>query len=415
MKYIKNINEKNIAEAIDYYHNVGHDYVETYQKIKDNLQEGKYNSIQSNYIALFLHKIIKNKIDINEFDDVIQTIYKDNVDVEPSFSRFFGLHSCDISLKNYLELQKPGVPESEKNYSIWNELSYFFYDIKNDNFALNESRVPYLVSICKYIPEDSMYSIYSGGFVPFCLMCIDNLDDLQPILKVVQNNTAFELSAGNNYKDFLSSFMRIISDRCYEMDEEKRANTYEQLSGLINNFEEVFLDRFIKYKPTDKFNKLSFDLGLVKFMNIVGDEKIICHINKVFQEALAKELDENNTQKNPFSIKSGLATEIGSSFEVSFLDKNYEVNYDYIDSNKNIFDNFVYLKLLELDIRKGKKPYVNEELRNYIKKEIAIDEASSFPELSFSLETKKITTYLDYLSINEILPEKKESKNRLKI
>lgn len=415
MGYIKNITEKNINEAIKYCRQLGHDYVQTYQIIASNLTQEKYNSIGSNYTALFLHHIIKDKVDIKEFDEVIKCIYKIGANIDNGLHRFFSLKDCDISLRKYLELQKPNVPESERNYGIWNEMSLFFYDIKNENFALKKDRVPYLESICKFIPEDKMYKFYSSSFVHFCLSCLNNLDDLNPIFKAIQNNSAFNKSDGNQYKDFFTSFIRGVSDRSYEASHEEKLYIYEKLSEMINNFEDVFLDRLIKYNPNERTKKFSFDLGLVNFINIVGDEKFIGHINKVFQEALLKEISDETNKLNPYGILSSLKNDISSSLEVSFSKKKYDVNYDMIDLNKTFFENYVYIKLLEMNIISGNEPYVNKQVREYIQKEFEIDASKEYGELSILLDTDNIQAYINYLSISENLPKKTSSSPKMKI
>ena len=409
MQYHKKIVESNINKAIEYFQCINNDYISIFDNVKENLIEKEYHSITSNYVALFLHHMIKNDVDINTFNNVISHIYEMDESIEHAFHRFFGGSCCDISLENYMQLQQPNIPEEEKNYSIWNEMSYYFYDIKNNSIGLNKDRIKYLESICEFIPEKRINELYSSGFVMFLVIVINNPDDLSPILKKIQSNPSF---AEN--KSFIHYFLRGLSNQSYNMDEDKKLEVFNSLNKSLDNFEEIFLNKFLTYFPKDKYKKFDFDLGMSNFLNIVGQDKVFNQIDKVYKNILDKEKKENSYKKNSYDIELEVSSELSSSLEVSFGKKSFQVNYEIIDIKKSFIENFVYIKLLEIQIVAGKEPKIDKNRRDYILKEFSIDDSGPYAELHY-VKKDEIKKYFEYISIKEELPEKTVSKSKLKV
>lgn len=414
MKYNKNIVERNLKDAMEYFQSIGNNYLSTFKKVEANLFDEEFHSIKSNYIALFLHQMMKKKVNIEEFDTVIQHIYHSNKKIEPSLYRFFGGTCCDISLTEYLKLQKPGIKEEEKTYSIWNELSYFLYDIKNNSYGLDQDKIPYLESMVKFIPEKRIDELYSSGFVTFLVLVTHNADDLVPILQSIQSNKAFDGSVVSNNKSFFSLFFRGLSDQSYNMTEENKINLFQSYYNSLNNFEELFLNQFLAYYPTDKYRKFDFNLGMSNFLHVVGSDKVFKHIDKVYKSIVSKE-QYNNSRKNPYDIELDVASEMSSSLQVSFDKKEFEVDYNIIDTDKPLLSNFIYIKLLDVQLMTGKSPKVEKPIRKYIMKEFSIDDSGPWPELDSLLKKKEIIKYFEYLDMADELTVNPSNKSRVKM
>jgi hypothetical protein len=197
------------------------------------------------------------------------------------------------------------------------------------------------------------------------------------------------------------------------MSDDKKLEVFKSLSNSIENFEEIFLSKFLTYFPTDKYKKFNFDLGLSNFLYIVGEDKVFNQINKSYQNILNTEKTVQ-INKDSYDIEIGLASEISSSLEVSFRKKSLHIDYAAIDLKKNFIDNFVYIKLLEIQVTEGKEPNIDKERRDYIIKELSNDDSDSFAGFYF-LKKEEMKKYFEYLSIQEFLPEKQISKIKLKV
>jgi hypothetical protein len=420
MKYNKNIIESNIKDAMEYFQSIENNYLSTFKKITDNLINKEYHSITSNYVALFLHQMMQKNVNMTEFSDVIKYIYNSDIKIEHSLHRFFGGSCCDISLTKYLELQQPHILEEEKKYSIWNELSYYFYDIKNGSYGLNKEKIPYLNSLIKFVPEKRVSELYSSGFINFLLLVIDNPNDLSLPFKTIQHNKAFEYTKDstvnfNQYKPFFFSFIQGMSNESYRMSEAKKKEIFNSFSDSIDNFEEIFLNKVVSYYPTDKYKKFVFDLGMSNFLNIIPSDKIFSQIDKVYQRTLNEEKKEHSHKKNAYDIEISVASELASSIQVSFEDKDFTIDYNIIQTNKPFLENFVYIKLLDVQIMSGKLPKLEKNIREYILKEFSIDDSDPWSELDILLNKKEMIKYFEYLDISDELIINENKKQRIKI
>lgn len=422
MNYSKNIVEENLKDAMEYFQSIENNYLSTFKKVTNDLKQQEYHSIQSNYVALFLHQMIKNKVSINSFNEVIQYIYNSDINIEHSLHRFFGGSCCDISLTKYWELQKPGISDKEKKYSIWSEMSYFFYDIKNESYGLNKEYIPYLESMVKLMPEKRLNELYSSGFIIFLSLVVNNPDDLAPIFKVIQSNDAYESyipsfpdSIINKHKPFFYSFIGSLSNESYKMSEEEKTKIYNSFCKSIENCEEVFLNKVLTYYPKDKYHKFNFDLGMGNFLNTIGSDKVFSKIDKKYKEIIDKEKLAHSHRKNPYDIELDVASEISTSLQISFEKKNFEIDYNIIDIQKPFLENFVYIKLLDIQLMSGKKPLVLNNIREYILKEFKIDDSGSWPELDDLIHKKEMTKYFEYLDIAEELITNPSKSIKIKI
>jgi hypothetical protein len=415
MKYSKNIVENNLKDAMEYFQSIDNNYLATFKQVKNNLINKEYHSIPSNYVALFLHQMIKNNADIESFNEVIQYIYNSDIKIENSLHRFFGGSCCDISFTKYIELQQPNVHEEDRKYSIWSELSYFFYDLKNNSYGLDKEKIPYLESMVKLIPEKRIDELYSSGFMMFLILVINNIDDLAPIFKAVEFNDAVKGSITYNKKPFFNLFFRGLSDISYNLNEDEKIIIYNSLSKSVQNFEEIFLNRFLEYYPTDKHNKFAFDLGMSNFLDVIGSDKVFNHIDKVYKSISSKEKQANSHKKNPYDIELNVASEISSSLQVSFDKKDFTIDYNIIDINKPFLDNFIYIKLLDIQIMTRKDPKVGKSVRDYIINEFAIDDSGPWSELESILNKKEITKYFEYLEMADDLSINPNTKTRIKL
>lgn len=415
MQYNKNIVEENIKKAMEYFQSVDGNYLSTFKNVSANLIDKEYHSIQSNYVALFLHQMMKKKADIESFNDVVKYIYNSDQKIENSLHRFFGGSCCDISLTEYIRLQHNDIPEEKRNYSIWNELSYFFYDLKNDSYGLDKEKLPYLEAMIKFIPEKRVEELYSSGFVMFLLLVSANPDDLAPIFTAIQSNDTFNGSIINNKKPFFSFLFRGLSNESYTITEEKKIEIFNSFSNSINNFEEIFLNQFLSYYPTDKHNKFVFDLGMSNFLNIIGSDKVFNHIDKVYKNIVNKEKHNNSNRKNTYNIEIDVASEMSSSLQVSFDKKDFTIDYNVIDTKKSLLDNFIYIKLLDVQLVTSKAPKVPKSVRDYIINEFAIDDSGPWSELETLLNKKEISKYFEYLEMADDLNINPIQKPKLKL
>ena len=79
--------------------------IQSLDKIKDLIDHNKntYNSIEKNYIPLFVYYSIKDKVNKNDFKELINHIYNDYYHISNlSFYRFFE-DSSDITTWHYIK------------------------------------------------------------------------------------------------------------------------------------------------------------------------------------------------------------------------------------------------------------------------------------------------------------------------
>jgi len=194
-------------------------------------------------------------------------------------------------------------------------------------------------------------------------------------------------------------FIRVLGNNSDKLSEIEREKIYDSLSNLVPDFEKLYLNNvFCISYYNGKWPEFVLHKRINTYSKIVGLEKVISKINHVYQESIQK---ENSVKEN--ELLWGWVQPIWDILEKNFKDLNYELDYDKIDGNKSIIENFCYIKLLEMETKGGKKPYVGEKIKNYIEQELKNAKDDLFEDL---LDKKFISSYLDYLSLSTNLDEK---------
>jgi hypothetical protein len=206
-------------------------------------------------------------------------------------------------------------------------------------------------------------------------------------------------------------FVKVLGNNSEDLSKVEKEEIYHRLSTIVPDFEGLYLKNVFRISHYNG-NWPEFDLHrrINLYCEIVGVEKIIFRMNEVYQ----KSFQENKHDKET-DLLWGWIQPINDILGKNFTRLNYNLNYNTIDTNKSIFENFVFIKLFEMDIKNGKEPYTNIEIKNYIQEELKQLIKGEFADFSDFLDKKLISIYLDYMSISQNLPEKTTSKSKLKI
>lgn len=441
MTYIKNINEGNIHDAIDYYLIPEKDYVATYKKISENLEDSYKDFLLAYRIPLFLYHIMSDKVDIDNFNKVIKYIYantKDEKELTQAFHHFFyetpdaadGMNphgSLKSLVKRYLKANKHNKSSNGKwkeDHNNWRGISYFFYAIENNKLVFNKEKLPYLESLCRLTPFNRAFILCEAGLVQFITSHLENevnFLDLKTVLEAIQDNDAFAYDIKKN-KNFYNYFIEDVTKVCSdissysEIPDEEMAGLYRSLSNMFKNFDNIVLDNVFHYSVHSKF---SISTDLIEFMPFVGDNQFARRINQVYREGLAKEkISRRKNIKNFSDLDPNIAQLIDSTnklLEYAFGDRNFNINYNFISPQKSIFENLIYVKLLEISLEQGKNPYINKLIKNYLLKELGNESGEVSNQIDSIYNRKILANYLQYLDTEENLPKKEGLLKKLKI
>jgi len=120
----KNLTEYNILHFIDKEYDNGVSYLNIFYKIKKEVNKvkklEKYSSLDSNVESIFIFHMIEKKIDLIEFENILQI----SSNYEDGLSRFFNRRDS-----SYSEAQS-------KDASLWDKMGYAFITKEKNKRAI---------------------------------------------------------------------------------------------------------------------------------------------------------------------------------------------------------------------------------------------------------------------------------------
>lgn len=387
--------EKNMCELYTKYNSWIDAYNEIYEDIIKTNKYKTYTSIKSNFNGLFIYYLMKNNVDIFNFDSVIKNMFEKNTEEDISYglSRFFEINNRTINIKDYVLLDK-----RNNDLSCWENMKNFFLD-KDERYSninkilLDKKELPYLLSIFKNIPSDKVGAIYMAGYHAFQYNFLNDLKELYPIINVCIKNDAFLLEKKGYYDSFLNLLLKDVSSEIYnksiipnESLNEKNNKMYQGLLKVVPNINEIIYERIIKIEE-GKNKKIEIDMSLLNLcLTLNIDIFPILHMryNNIYEQYVDK--TSLRYDKNHNDIVDGFL--IPLNIQCSKYD--YIVDTKNIDINNTYESNLIWLKLLEIKIKTGQEVKMSIELTNYI-----MNQYQYSPEIKDDLEGEILLLYAE--------------------
>lgn len=420
------INEQTFSAYMSLYQEKEQDWEKVYEiihgQVKEQEKENKYQSISSNYNALFFYELIKRQVDIQEFDKLTQKIIPNLLvrELDGIYSRFFSYNS-DIKLDTYLKEDR-----YHNSLSVWCNMAYIFLDKKENDFMFHESTLPYLKSLIKPVNNYNVRAIYESGFHYYISNFfnnhnIENINQISEILEVTQNNPAFLKADEKIHLDFNSSLITLLGNFSYENIESKYIFNF--FENQMKDFESHIQKKLIYLNAK---RELKIDLSTLNLL-LVCEKDIVSMINKTYQDYYFKTMEEQKA--SPFIQSDAsmyqykkeapflkLISDLNSTLSVG-LKPGFYLNLNNMDINQDVFCNYIYLKCLDFKIENGDEDIVfSKETINYLQD---VSQKCLQKECSYDIKNlinwENTIKWLHHKELNDLLKDKKKNKQKNKI
>jgi hypothetical protein len=394
-----------------------------YAEMKTQIKEDKYSSIDSNFGAIFTYELIKRKTDISEFKEIFKEMLNvfDNTKIECLYGRFLSPDN-EMGLGQYLKEDR-----FNNSFSRWDNMAYIFWTLETIDDKrykiLEETTLPYLKEMFLAVDEKNVLAVYGGGVHKFVYQACNNLASLIPIIETVQQNPAYQIEEQGYNHNFLNMLLKDIGSHSYEISEKDNIENFNILNDNIPNFKEIYSNALINTKDngTKKKEKLIIHLEVFNFLMTVGIDTCAIINNKYLEKykklESEKNLDEINASeglKEYYREKPyrDLVDEVSSSLEVA-LKKKVSFNFS-IDHDGSAMKNYVMLKYLESNIKKGSDVSLTDDDIKYLEKQAeANKEKNSFVNIDIKFDV--ISKYLQYQKMHNAMPDKPSKSKAKKI
>ena len=363
-------------------------------------------SMEHNYIPFFMRHLIKEKVDLTVFNEIMHDIIHNmpvNI-IDSALHRFFD--SSDIGLKEYLTQDR-----FNNTFSPYNEMPLLFLDIKDGKFCFCTETYPYLEAILSNMTEEKVVALHQAKFTFYTISFLNNPDELRPLLKLCQKNPALQKHEKMNYVGVPEGILIKILHYAEEMKEgslERLINIYKE---EIPDFDEMFFKSLTRYYH-GKEGDIEFGLEpAIKYIdtNLLFEKFQTRHLEKLDKVRQFETGEYREQEKFEKAV-----CEYMISLPILLSDQDFFLNAQTIDINKPLADNALMIKLLEVKIQKGKDlPYIAPEIMDYIKQEIKKIKDFSALDRQFNIDI--FDTYFNFLKLEKDLPEKSSSRLRKKI
>lgn len=419
---MKKISEESLPklmkETFNQFGNWSKVYYILIEEMKSQIKLSPYNSIDSNFGAIFTYELIKSKVSIEDFRETFNYILdlSNEKNVERIFCRYFDRES-DEGLLNYIKKDR-----FNNNFSCWTNMEYIFLDLKGTKGSfkviLEPTTLPYLEAMFSSLKEDKVAAIYGAGVNRFLMKLLGHLEETLPLIKIAEKNPAFKKSESGNYRNFVDMLLNDVSGSSYELSGEENLQRFNTLKENINNFEDICKSNLINYRDgaSNVTEKLNIHLSVLNFL-ISVDMNIFDIINEKYIEKF--EAIESEQRKNPVNAKDDLkeyyksrpymavVDEISSSLSVGLKNKDLNIDMTLMDTSLSPIKNYVYLQFMESQVSYGHEVKINSNVMEYIKTHSLTEKYGPNSDLSFHLKWEKLLKYCNYYNLDKSLPEKK--------
>lgn len=400
------INEENITEKILELKNKSLSWSEIFKQIKNQTKvTEKYASIKYNYTSLFVLEMMKQKIDINDFNETIIYIYNNTTKLDGFFSRFFD-HNADVTLTQYLQ-------EDRDNYqgSVWDNLSLYFLDKKDGKVIFNQEKLKYLKSILFNMTEERVGDLHNGKFTWYCTSFLRNFDELIPIFEITESNTAYSKSVPRIHYAFFEGLINHVGHYSYEETPEVNQHIYKVLKENIENIDEKLAQVLLRGSDFSEREKVKIDFGVLNFLTVCN-VNIIPLINNKYKE-LFNEYRKTSYHEEYDSHEafSNIIHLFDTSLKIGYQDSSSPLDLNLIDIQDEIRANWLILKILEVEVQKGNYINISKEVADYLRHNLKEKNKDLFDKDNYFLDEPLLLKYSQYAELNSKVLEKEDNKN----
>lgn len=401
-----NISENNFLTHFNLLNQKNLSLIDIFKQISKNINFKSYNSIQSNFIPLFIYYSVLQEKPLTEFKEVIEYIYSnENLLKNMNLHRFFK-ESSNMSWKGYF------YPEANSYINIYDDMSFLFFNINSKKHSiLHKHRFNYLKIILNSIPNNDnvLKNFYEGQPINL-IYRISNEKDYLKMFQVIYDNSNLHIS---KEKEFNSLPISILESISYYDDKDKQ-NIYSKF--IINKFklfESTFFDNLILFKSNDfeSEKSLKTNFYLFYYFNNFGTDKILNFINNNLQKQL---YNKNNDEKVNicFQFHNSFISSKNDLFSLST--HNITINTDL-----DFYSNFLNISILLSNIKKNNfNVTIEKPLLDYLHNFISFITLSENRSLNFILDNSleiNPSKIVNYLTLNSYTSDNLIKQKTLKI
>ena len=419
------VNEQNLEALMKESFDKHQNWLKVFKELKaESDKDETYNSLKTDFNSIFLFHLIRNKVDLEQFSQVIADIYENNehFNIGQTLERFFYRRDCHINLANYSKLDK-----YNNNESIYDQMGYLFLDWDNKNkvgkrVILDKENLQYLLTILNETNDKSVGGLWYGYFHCFLDNFTNHIEQLKPLIDVALNNLALAKRKTGEYHGFMDNILRNLGKNSYEDELYKNESKelYNSLAKIVPNINDHISKTLIRRAGQKKEEDI--EMSILNFC-LKNEESIdIAQIlNNLYQEKYSN-FKHNNSEDKFVSVREyrNLTTIFDGSISFTFRNFNFEFNAEKIDIQKGYKENYIYLKLLEVKLENQQKIDISNETVNYVmnlfenKSSDKFDQLLSDASVFFDedIMVKYLKKYMDYNEINNSLDSKTVAKSK---
>lgn len=401
---MKHLTEENLGQYIVQSLSKNKSYISIFDDARAYSQGlEQFSSFTSNYIAVFIYELMRAKPSPDIFEHTMAHIFtvSNTKEMFHSFHRFFSSRDADITLKEYVQQNR-----HKNDFSLWDNMGYYFLDINNNKLELYEPHLTYLISILSNFNTNNIDALHEAHFSRFCYNFLFEPEKLIPILNAVKDNPAYYQENKDKYHSFFTGLLVDLSSAAYDMNIEQKSHIYCVLSEHVHNFEEIFKKRLMKRSYR---GELDVDMGLLRFIDVIGSDKMV----QWLQTGMENEMNLKETDYKKFLVVQNFT----SSIDIGLEDEFFTCDYSALDLNKTLLQNLIIFKLLEIQVKQDQKVPFIPHLKEYLNEQIIVENNKKNEDSAASnfTEIDKILKYMDYAHLNELLPTSENKIKRPKI
>ena len=352
--------------------------IQSLDKIKDLIDHNKntYNSIEKNYIPLFVYYSIKDKVNKNDFKELINHIYNDYYHISNlSFYRFFE-DSSDITTWHYIKEYRN---KNKEHHSVFQDMHFTFFDIDSDNNPiLYDKNIEYLKIILNEVTFESIETIHNNSFYKFIIRLMFDENHIQSIFDIFSKHPVHRFSKKedtvfNSFQSSLEKFFLNFQFIIFE-DKEKTENFQNRWKTLISkstHFNEFFEDNIIvntkksKNDLSHSYIQQTINRDFIPYIEYYGLNKFFQILKKGYETNINNLEIQKTDEKTIISAKINIAQELLNSFESLQIkiDSNFDIN---IDIKKDFLENWYDILLYRKLILQGNSNLLSSEQIDYL-------------------------------------------------
>lgn len=312
-------------------------YFSLKKQINAQINEQKFNSIESNFTPIFLYFAIEQNCSVSDFSKILQI----SQNYEEGLNRFFYNADCD-----YVE---------SKNSHIYDKMSYVFYKQDDENIIFDEEKIPYIKEIIKNVRLQNLLQFHSSRIDSFLAHIINkDLKVGKEIIETVASSAFMWIEEQRQFPNMIQSLINIFANENYSKDISNIYNLFKENNHIYNEIKKNIIPLSV-----DKNEKYKINLSIYK---MVTDNE-----NNYFDlvENRLRQLKEKLPQKDYIE----LVYDSIYSFETGVQNKPVMLNLEKIKPSNKIVDNIPYIVILQKLIHAGQYAFItgkNDIIKDYI-------------------------------------------------